>query len=176
MTVRFFRILFWSAAVLIFLLAAFRAYPPSGVIAVSTDFTRRTAHISGLEPAGRARYESGGYRIVREPVYFDMRFPRFFKDARVFFSWRKDASLPDPALGVWLDVSDMDNPDPPIVLLPTRVVREDNGWQVSEARVPLSKVPKTRAGAHMVISIPGADASRAFIIREMQVVASRKPL
>ena len=143
-------------------------------LSIRTDFSGATPYFSALGPPTRVEREGEANRFFAEPVYFDLRLPRWFSEAEVKFRWRAD-DLPDPKIGVALEPSD-DNIQGRFTLFDTKRVSEEDGFVVSETTLPIASLPRTRYGVRVFFSVPGVSREIPFFVESVVVVARRKSL
>lgn len=142
---------------------------------VSSDFSRATPYFSLLGPPTRVGLENGAQRFFAEPVYFDLRLPRWFSHATVEATWTKDIRLDDPQLGVSLDPSD-DRLEGKFALYPMARVGKEEDNVVSRVEINLGSLPRSRYGCRLFFSVPGADKDTQFFLSGVTVHAVRGPL
>ena len=154
---------YWLVVFFILVILILRDVQLDGVLEVQTDFQNPTPYVSLLGPPSRVRVQGGQIAVVSEPVYFDLRLPRWFTTATLRFSWETSASS-SPVLGVWLDPEHPDRPDAPVALLPTRD---------ASVIVPLRIAPRSRYGVRLLISAPGVSSSTPLFIQSLDIHATR---
>lgn len=155
--------IFWGIAALVFMLLGLRDFQIDGALDVKTDFRRPTPYVSLLGPPTRVAYhDTDGVRIVAEPVYFDLRLPRWFRNADVTVLWSGQGATTTPRLGVWLDPEHPDRTDAPVALFAS-----------SSATFPLHILPRSRYGLRLLIAAPGVSSSTPIIVTGLVVHATR---
>lgn len=160
---RLIRTILWPVAAFVFVLLVLRDVQPDGALDIHTDFRRPTPYVSLLGPPTRVDFRDSDLLVVAEPVYFDLRLPRWFATATLRLSYTTEATS-TPTLGVWLDPLHPDRPDAPIALLPTV-----NGV----AELNLKKYPRSRYGHRLFIAASGVTSSTPLVIYSLDVYATR---
>jgi len=98
------RIIFWAILLLAIFWFLAGGVVPSGEISYSKDFKKENDFIQKLSPAERVQTtEDGGQRIIANPVYFSLRTPRTFDQAKVTIRYKNDYKIPLIELGTLVD-------------------------------------------------------------------------
>jgi|GEM_PF-3895780 hypothetical protein len=155
-----------SAAIVFFVVAEVGI---SGHQTFMTDFIAPNRVFSSLGPSSRIASQDVTKRtttLVGEPAYFDVRLPSFADRAEVTLSYAKDATLPDPALGVSMGGEDF-------VLRPFFPVDMVGEFTRAQTTVDLRGVPKKDGAYRMFVALPGVNASHRLVIHDVTIIAVR---
>ena len=99
-----FRIILWLSLVIIIGWLLYVAVVPSGRISYTYDFIEENYFIRKLTPAERVELPGAGtQKIIGDPVYFSLRTPRRFNQAKVTFIYKNEGDLPLLEAGVLVD-------------------------------------------------------------------------
>ncbi|MFH1098940.1 MAG: hypothetical protein V1723_03400 [Candidatus Uhrbacteria bacterium] len=95
------RFFIWSAAVIFLMALAARDLQLDRTIDVAVDkFDRATPYVSTFGPNARVERSGDAVRVVGEPVYVNVRLPRWFKRATIELAYENPTGLSAIALGV----------------------------------------------------------------------------
>lgn len=174
------RFVAWVAAALLLLALALRDLQLDRRLDISARFDRATPYLSTFGPPARVELEGKkrysvpfSVRVVGEPVYVNLRIPRWFRRATVELAYENPGNIPFK-LGVRTHPTQWAFQFPDALNCPTPGVGRSTclhvpfdlqrSWQVE------------RNVYRFVLSAPGVSAEQPIVIRGLRVVAEREPV
>ncbi|NMC51647.1 hypothetical protein GYA54_02895 [Candidatus Kuenenbacteria bacterium] len=169
------------AAPIIFLgFLIYKDLVPSGRLITNYDFCDLNPFASSWSPHGRVlaieKIKMGGdkycqQKMVIDPVYFDIRLPQRFNEARLTV-WYQKKSETKLQIGPAIDLSAWQ-----WQLKDINYIRTENNWQVGVAdyNIQSSKLDNNRL--RFLVSSPNMDTSRQEIIfKKIEIEFIKKPI
>lgn len=179
------RLVVWGAAALFLIALALRDLQLDRSLVLEARLDRATPYLSTFGPPARViqekrPQESFSVRIIGEPVYVNLRIPRWFRRATVELVYENTHSLPFK-LGVrthptqWafqfpeslpigdfkFEISDSEKVEVKTLRVPFALQR---AWQVE------------RNVYRFVLSVPGVNPEQPIVIRGLRVTVERDPI
>lgn len=166
------RIVVWLAAVAFFAALALRDLQLDRRLDLEARLDRATSYLSLFGPPARVDASSSDVVVVGEPVYVNLRIPRWFRRATVELEYENPSDLPI-TFGVrthpiqWAfqfpDVQDCSTPGvgQKCMRIPFNLQR---AWRVE------------RNVYRFVLSAPGVSPERPLVIHSLRVIAERDPM
>lgn len=146
---------------------------PGGIRTLTYDLARPSAMISAFFPAGRlAGVAAGRQALLREPVYFTVRYPHSYRTATV------TVKVDNPNNLAWrLGLRTVGGPDP-------AVPPADGDWSYALAEpdaggsvtFSLGDARVTDRTIRFIIAVPEFTDGAAFYVKSVRVVFTRPPL
>lgn len=162
------RVTVWGTALLFLLTLALRDLQLDRKLVLEARMDRATPYLSTLGPPARVELARDGVRMTGEPVYVNLRIPRWFRSVMVELEYDDPGARP-LKLGVRTHPTQWAFEFPPplsqkwdatthTLLVPFHFQR---AWQVE------------RNVYRFVLSAPGVSAEQPIVIRKIRVIASR---
>jgi len=160
---KYIKIILILIPILILGILIYKDFNPTGYLEVSYDFCQSTPFISKLSPYGRVlniqkdRGECTQLMVI-DPVYFDVRLPQRFDQAKLKIWYQKSVDTP-LKIGVAQDTRTWQWQLRDIVYR-----RSINGWQLGSAAYDLSAVALDKNNLRFMISSPQLDKHHQSIV------------
>lgn len=160
----------WCAAALFIVVLIIRDIGPSRRVVLDARFDRATPRVSVFGPPVRVELARDHARIIGEPVYVNVRLPRWYRSAVVNIAYENPSRLPvrigvrTDAMAWTYDLREAPPPDDGGMVAAREVFALERAWQVE------------RNVYQFIIAAPGASADRALTIRSFRVTAQRDPI
>lgn len=143
---------------------------PTRRIVVAARFDRATPRASVFGPPSRVELASDSVRVVGEPVYVNIRLPRWYRSVVVEVAYENISALPvrfgvrTDATAWTYDLRDAPFPDDAGLVTARETFTLERSWQVE------------RNLFQFILAAPGASAERPIVIRSFRIIAQRDPL
>ena len=178
----------WSFAVAFLFVLALRDLGPGRTMVFVAKLDRATPSVSTFGPPARVVLAREGVRVVGEPVYVNVRMPRWFSRAVVEIVYENPTALAEVAVGPrtdptqWLfELRSVEDalrhpPNGPVKGDGVEVVR-DGVFVRARVRFALSRSWQVERNVYqLVVAAPGAGPERPLVIHSFRVTAERDPL
>jgi len=159
---------------------AYKHITPSGILKVDYDFCAEDPFISKFSPMGRVldiekikhqKLKICTQAMVIDPVYFDVRLPQSFEQARITLWYKKDPDIP-------LRIGPRFNPNEWIWnLQDIKFERTEADWEIGTITADLSHIQMDNNRLRFLISSPGLDVSgQQIIFNQIKIEFGKQPL
>lgn len=178
-SVRVIRVACWGAAAIFMIVLGVRDLGPGRTIVRTARLDAATPAISVFGPPSRVVLAPDAVRVVGEPIYVNVRLPRWFRRATVDLAYENPDGLP-LRLGVvthptaWQFVFPAPEESNPVGAFPLPTEGELEGAHVSFDLQRAWQVE--RNVSRFIITAPGASSEHPVIIRSLRVTAERDPM
>lgn len=175
------RVVLWGSASALLLALAIRDFQLDRVLTASADTfdNRTTAYLSPLGPPSRIDASRGAMTVVGEPIYVNLRLPRWFDRVVLELEYENPRGLP-MRVGVrthpvrWeYSVKTLEGGER------HSDVEVTTDGSVRTARIPFT-LPRTwqteRNVYQLILSIPGATPETPLTVRALRITAERDPI
>lgn len=173
----------WGSAGAFLLALALRDLQLDRTLVLEARLDRATPYLSTLGPPARVvqgekrPQESFSVHVVGEPVYVNLRIPRWFRRATVELTYENSSNIP-LKLGVRTHPTQwaFEFPEPLPLSLP---LPEGRGETIRTLRVPfaLQRAWQVERNVYrFVLSAPGVSAEQPIVIHALRVTAEREPV
>jgi hypothetical protein len=169
---KFIRIILIFIPIVILGTLVYKDFVPTGYLKVGYDFCSADPFISKFSPNGRVLgIENCTQAMVIDPVYFDVRLPQSFDEARIKLWYQKDSDTK-------LQIGPAENLDAwQWQLRDIEYMGSKGDWMIGNAIYDLSTTQYDSNDLRFLISSPGLDASGSEIVFDrIEIEFSSEPL
>ncbi len=173
---KYIRIILILIPVSILAVLVYKDFNPAGYLKVDYDFCHSDPFISKFSPHGRVLdiQQQGTdctQPMVIDPVYFDLRLPQQFDQARIKLWYQKDSSTP-LTIGPALDLANWQ-----WQLQDIHYLKTEDDWLLGTAQYDLTHAYMDNNRLRFLISSPGLDISgHQIIFNKIEIEFINPPL
>ncbi len=177
---KYIRIILISVPIIFLAVLFYKDFNPAGYLKVAYDFCGATPFISEFSPHGRVldiekvKTEKAGYcqqKMVIDPVYFDVRLPQKFTEARLKI-WYQKNSFSALKIGPAIDLSAWQ-----WQLKDLNYIRNEDNWQISQASYDLTLSQFDHNRLRFLVSSPKlVESGQAVIFKKIEMEFIKEPI